>query len=58
MTSFLLIKREKESLKIMNISFQSIKIVRFFKEMVILFLKAKLFLDVINIYVFISYKFA
>lgn len=49
MTSFLLIKREKESLKIMNISFQSIKIVRFFKKMVILFLKAKLFLDVINI---------
>lgn len=46
MTSLLLVKREKESLKIMvNISFQRIKVTRFFKEIMTLFLKAKLFLD-------------
>lgn len=39
-----------------NIYFQSIKVIRFFKETMILFLKAKLFLDVINIFFIILYK--
>lgn len=56
MTSLLLVKREKESLKIMvNISFQRIKVTRFFKEIMTLFLKAKLFLDN-NKYMFFLFR--